>query len=116
QSTFTTDQEGQITVSLPPGRYFFQEIRLPYGFAPDLDAGNQPIRRYDFTVTTATTNDSPIVTAYNRRLSGDLIIEKTLVNDDGTELSEEQLAQLFEFRVTFSDGGTYAYQIKGEGE
>ncbi|MDT2725836.1 Cna B-type domain-containing protein [Lactococcus formosensis] len=116
QSTFTTDQEGRITVSLPPGRYFFQEIRLPYGFAPDLDAGNQPIRRYDFTVTTATTNDSPIVTAYNRRLSGDLIIEKTLVNDDGTELSEEQLAQLFEFRVTFSDGGTYAYQIDGNGD
>lgn len=56
QSTFTTDQEGRITVSLPPGRYFFQEIRLPYGFAPDLDAENQPIRRYDFTVTTATTN------------------------------------------------------------
>lgn len=29
QTTFTTDQEGRITVSLPPGQYFFQETRLP---------------------------------------------------------------------------------------
>lgn len=56
------------------------------------------------------------MTAYNRRLSGDLIIEKTLENDDGRELSELQGAQKFEFRVTFSDGGTYSYQINGEGE
>ena len=116
QTTFTTDQEGRITVSLPPGQYFFQEIRLPYGFAPDLDSDNQPIRRYDFTVTMDTTNDSPVVTVYNRRLSGDLIIEKTLVNDDGKELSDEQRTQLFEFRVTFSDNGTYEYQINGEGD
>ena len=116
QATFTTDQEGRINVSLPPGRYFFQEIRLPYGFAPDLDAENRPIRRYDFAVTTTTTNEHPVVTAYNCRLSGDLIIEKSLVNDDGRELSDEQRTQLFEFRVTFSDGGTYAYQINGEGD
>ncbi|MCO7129149.1 Cna B-type domain-containing protein [Lactococcus garvieae] len=116
QTTFTTDQEGRITVSLPPGQYFFQEIRLPYGFAPDLDSDNQPIWRYDFTVTMDTTNDSPVVTVYNRRLSGDLIIEKTLVNDDGQELSDEQRTQLFEFRVTFSDNGTYEYQINGEGD
>lgn len=115
QATFTTDQEGRITVSLPPGRYFFQEIRLPYSFAPDLDSENQPIRRYDFTVTEESNNERPIVTAYNRRLAGDLIIEKTLVNDDGHPLSPEQLAQLFEFRVTFSDGGTYKYQIDGQG-
>lgn len=116
QTTFTTDQEGRITVSLPPGQYFFQETRLPYGFAPDLDSDNQPIRRYDFTVTMDTTNDSPVVTVYNRRLSGDLIIEKTLVNDDGQKLSDEQRTQLFEFRVTFSDNGTYEYQINGEGD
>ncbi|EKF51044.1 prealbumin-like fold domain-containing protein [Lactococcus garvieae] len=28
QATFTTDQEGRITVSLLPGRYFFQEIHF----------------------------------------------------------------------------------------
>ncbi|MEY8444364.1 prealbumin-like fold domain-containing protein [Lactococcus ileimucosae] len=115
-TTFTTDQEGRITVSLPPGRYFFQEVRLPYGFAPELDGEQQPIRRYDFTVDTESNNEAPIVTAYNRRLAGDLIIEKTLVNDDGRELTEEQRAQLFEFRVTFSDGGTYSYQIDGQGD
>lgn len=116
QTTFTTDQEGRITVSLPPGRYFFQEVRLPYGFAPELDGEQQPIRRYDFTVSAESNNEVPIVTAYNQRLAGDLIIEKTLVNDDGRELTEEQRAQLFEFRVTFSDGGTYRYQIDGQGE
>lgn len=44
---------------------------------------------------------------------GDLIIEKQVENADGGELTEEQLAQEFAFTVTFSDGGTYVYQIDG---
>ena len=112
----TTDADGRISVALPPGRYFFREVRLPYGFAPDKDQQGQELKRYDFTVEPSTPNGSTVVTAYNRRLSGDLIIEKTLKNDDGRELSELQGAQKFEFRVTFSDGGTYSYQINGEGE
>ena len=116
EALWTTDADGRISLALPPGRYFFREVRLPYGFAPDKDPQGQELRRYDFTVEPSTPNGSTVVTAYNRRLSGDLIIEKTLENDDGRELSELQRAQIFEFRATFSDGGTYSYQINGEGE
>lgn len=116
EALWTTDADGRISLALPPGRYFFREVRLPYGFAPDKDQQGQELRRYDFTVEPSTPNGSTVVTAYNRRLSGDLIIEKTLENDDGRELSELQRAQIFEFRVTFSDGGAHSYQINGEGE
>ncbi len=116
QSTFTTDDKGRITVTLPPGRYYFLEILLPDGFGPDRDAQNHPLRRYDFTVYPESTNDKPIVTVFNRRLSGDLILEKRLENDDGKALSQAQKEQFFEFRVIFSDGGTYYYRINGEGD
>ena len=58
------------------GEYFFKKFDTLW-FAPDLDSDNQPIRRYDFYHYNGfTTNDNPVVTIYNRRLSGDLIIEK----------------------------------------
>lgn len=45
-----------------------------------------------------------------------LAVSKTIVNEDGTEPSQEQLAQEFPFTVTFSDGGTYSYTVLDDGE
>lgn len=43
-----------------------------------------------------------------------LTLEKTVVNGDGSELTQEQMEAPFTFQVTFSDGGTYSYSIDGE--
>jgi len=57
------------------------------------------------------------VTAEFRNLyrKGILEITKTIVNEDGSELTPEQLAQGFTFLVTFSDSGTYPYAVLDAG-
>lgn len=51
EALWTTDADGRISLALPPGRYFFREVRLPYGFAPDKDPQGQELRRYDATTS-----------------------------------------------------------------
>ena len=46
---------------------------------------------------------------------GGLEVSKTVSNEDGSELSEEQENAAFDFVVTFSDGGSYDYTV-GDGE
>jgi len=108
---YLTDEFGQITVNLPPGDYCFIETRpLISEYTYDLDDGGNQIRRYDFTVT-----DGPLtLEAYNRILTGNLAIEKTVVNADAIPLTAEELAELlFTFTVTFDDGKSYAYKVNG---
>ena len=114
---FVTDSNGRIVVDgLAPGEYFFYEIMPAPGFTFDLDEHGNPIRRFYFTILPSDTSGVVRISAFNRRLSGSLIVTKTVVNYDGTPLSEEQLAQQFEFVVAFSDNGTHYFRLNGTGE
>lgn len=103
---YVTDEEGRIVLHLPPGDYCLKETNLPPHYTFDIDEDGEPIRSYCFTVTGDETE--PIrVTAYNRRLSGQLMISKVVEGD----LEYHDVDLEFEFTVTFSDGGTYRYRI-----
>nr|WP_245341992.1 Cna B-type domain-containing protein [Enterococcus rivorum] len=108
---YTTDKDGKISVKLPSGNYYFEEVAPSIGYTFDKDADGKEIRRYHFTVTAFSTNELPIVTAYNQRQLGRLEIEKEIKNPTGDELTLEQRKESFEFKVTFSDGESYFYQI-----
>ncbi|MBQ3548798.1 MAG: Cna B-type domain-containing protein [Oscillospiraceae bacterium] len=109
---YVTNEFGMVCVQLGLGNYYFQEERAPVGYTFDRDGEGNAVTRYPFTVTA---QDTPItVTAYNIRLSGALIISKTVKNSDGTAVSEGQKETEFAFTVSFSDGGTYAYRIGDE--
>jgi pilin isopeptide linkage protein len=110
---YTTDQLGQIKLSLKPGQYYFEEESPAPSYANDTDSSGQEIRRYYFTVTTTSDDQQPIVIVYNVKKSGDLDITKTVKMADGSQLTDEQKDAVFEFIVTFSDGGTYNYRIDG---
>ena len=108
---YLTDIDGKITVTLPPGDYCFIETCPVSGYTYDRDSLGNELRRYDFTVAD---DEEPVpVTAYNLPVTGDLTVEKAVVNADGSPLTHEQLALDFTFTVTFSDGGAYAYRVKG---
>lgn len=109
---YYTDENGKIPVRLPPGDYYFEEAAPAPGFDFDRDEQGQRITRYPFTIT-GEEIESVVVTAYNIRRQGPLMIEKTVRNADGSPLTEEQIQQEFTFVVTFSDGGTYSYRIDG---
>lgn len=83
---YVTDENGKISVSLEPGEYYFEESTPAPGFTFDTDATSQRIIRWPFTVTGEET-EAVVVTAYNVRLQGALIIEKTVRNADGVRLS-----------------------------
>lgn len=108
---YKTDENGKISVNLPNGSYYFEEVEPPFGMTFDTEDG-QPKRRYYFTVTGDET-ETILIHAYNVVEFGSLSLEKIFQNSDGSELSEEQLNQEFSFIITFSDGGTYYYTIGG---
>lgn len=109
---YETDENGRISVQLPPGNYYFEEIMPAPGY--DFDQENGALKtRYEFTVTGEET-DPIVVRVYNVPLDGRLVVQKWVVNADNTPLTPEQQDQLFEFTVTFSDGGTYSYRV-GDG-
>lgn len=106
---YKTDKNGKISLSLSAGEYYFEEISPSIGYTYDTDENGEKITRYPFTVTD---NDEIItVKAYNVRLNGALIIQKTVVNTDNSPLTDMQKKTAFEFTVTFSDSGIYAYRI-----
>jgi len=109
---YVTNEDGKIEVTLKPGDYYFLETNPSPGYTFDQDKDGEAIKRYPFTVTESNAEDA-VVTAYNRKLSGDLMIEKIVENSDDSPLPGEQLDTEFEFTVTFSDGGTYPYLIDG---
>ncbi len=108
---YETDNEGRISVSLPAGEYYFEETDPGISHTFDEEEG-QIKTRYPFTVTGSETAVVQ-VKAYNPVLTGSLTVEKTIVNFDGSEVTEEQEKEEFIFTVTFSDEGTYSYRIDG---
>lgn len=104
----TTDDSGVISLQLPAGSYYFEEVSPPPTFTFDSQDGER-ITKYPFAVPENGT-ETVTVTIYNLKLSGSLSIRKTVENADGSPLSEEQLEKEFTFTVSFSDGGTYSYQ------
>ncbi|MCL2695179.1 MAG: Cna B-type domain-containing protein [Clostridiales bacterium] len=115
---FATNASGKITVEkLNSGTYKFVETHPGYGYGYDTDGGGNEIREYFFTITPDDAEGLAIVSvmAYNRRRKGGLEISKTVKNKDGSALTPEQLDKQFEFTVTFSDEGTYVYQIFKDG-
>lgn len=112
EAVFWTDEDGKIYTELPVGNYFWKEIYYTTGWGPDIDENGNSILTYSFEVTDDIEEDDPlIIVAYNLPLEADLEVEKIIVNLDGSELSESQLEQEFEFYIYFSDEGTYKYYI-----
>lgn len=109
---YISDSEGKIYVQLPQGDYYFEEVDPGSSHTFDTENGQRKTR-YPFTVIGNQTTEVTVVTAYNVPLEGPLIIRKIVQNADGSPLTEEQKEELFEFTVTFSDGGTYEYRIDG---
>lgn len=118
-----TDVNGSIYIEdLEPGNYYFLETQAPDGFTFDTDGTGNDITRYPFTVTpygtiiiTGEEREVTEVHVYNRRITSSLAIKKTVENADGSPLTLEQLEQVFAFTITFSDGGSYDFQINGVG-
>ena len=108
-----TDADGAIHTVLSPGEYYFREQTPPNNYGLDIDDYGHDVTDYPFTVTGAETEEL-VVTVYNRRLIGSLIVEKILHNRDGSEPTPEQLQKPFTFHITFSDGGTYDYTLDGQ--
>jgi len=111
---FFTDEDGLIVFSLPASSYVIREHSLPDGFGPEI-IDDEPITSWYFIIREneetgylelvidgEVVEDGRII-VFNRRLSGDLEVEKEVDNADGSQLTEEQLEQMFEFIVTFSD-------------
>ncbi len=106
---YVTDENGKISVQLVAGKYYFEEVSPSIGYTYDTDSNGKSVTRYYFEVVEQ--EETITVKAYNKRLEGDLLIRKTVENTDGAPLTDVQIKTAFEFTVTFSDGGTYAYKI-----
>ncbi|MDR2956818.1 MAG: Cna B-type domain-containing protein [Coriobacteriales bacterium] len=105
---FYTDAEGRIDYGkIELGSYYFVETNPTFGFVYDTDSQGLDITKYPFEIAALKTHT--VVIAYNQRLIAPLIISKIVVNADGSDLTLDQLALEFEFKVIFSDGGTYPY-------
>ena len=85
---YTSGSDGRIYApALPSGEYYFLETAPPPGFTYDQDEHGQTITRYEFTIVDASRPfDLLVLYAYNRPISGSLIIEKVVKNADGTIL------------------------------
>lgn len=103
-----TDDAGTISLRLPAGEYYFEEVSPPPGYTFDAENEEQ-ITYYPFSISEKQ-SEATIVTAYNIRLTGSFAIQKIVQNADGSPLYEEQLSKAFTFTVTFSDSGTYIYR------
>jgi hypothetical protein len=100
---YVTDQFGAIELGgLPAGDYLFREVNPPYGYNLDLDTRNHP-----FTLSEDTVDEHQYVyvAAVNSRRYGDLTVRKTVVNADGSPLTDEQKEQLFTFTIVIEGDG-----------
>lgn len=112
-----TDENGEITVALAAGDYYFEEKTPPKGYDFMRDEENAPIIRHTFTVTKAQEQRGKTIelTVENRKAKvGTLTITKTLKNSDGSGLTEAQTKKEFNFTVTFSKGGSHYYTVENK--
>ena len=70
-----TDENGEISVRLAPGSYYFVETAPAEGYTFDLDDHGRPVTRYGFTVPES--GKTVTVYAYNRPVSVEIRGEKT---------------------------------------
>ena len=106
---YVTDEDGKVNLSLPAGKYYFEEVSPSIGYTYDTDTNGAAIKKYYFEVTA---DSVPVtVTAYNKRMTGGLMIRKTVENADGSPLTDAQRSTAFTFTVTFSDNAAYPYRI-----
>ncbi|MDR2957092.1 MAG: Cna B-type domain-containing protein [Coriobacteriales bacterium] len=109
---YVTDAEGKILVTdLSYGEYYFLETNPAPGYSYDSDLEGEDVFIYPFEVTEA--NSLIHIYAFNKRQAGSLNIKKTLINDDGSDLTASQKLTEFAFQVNFNDGGRYKYRIDG---
>lgn len=92
---YTTDENGEIKLELDGGDYYFEEITPPLGYSYEQIDG-RICKKYPFDVA----ENEVIVTAYNQRVTGDLVLEKTIKNRDGSEITEEQKQAEFSFTLS----------------
>lgn len=106
---YVTDKNGKIHVSLPAGNYYFEEASPAVGYTYDKDKNGDIITKYEFSVKD---DDAKVVVkAYNTRVTGDLLIRKTVKNTDNSPLTDIQKKTEFIFKVTFSDSKSYKYTV-----
>jgi len=108
---YTTDALGKIALSLEPGEYYFEETYPGFGYDFDQDGEGKSIKIYPFIVKGD--EEKAVVTVYDRRQVGQLIVTKEVKNLPEGELTESQKSRKFTFTVTFSDGKTYPCRIDG---
>lgn len=111
---YITDKNGKISVELTAGNYYFEEVSPAFGYTYDKNNFGERITKYNFTVTEQ--DELVTIKAYNIRLKGSLVIQKTVENSDESPLLEMQEKIPFEFVVTFSDSKSYKYKIDDEEE
>jgi len=110
--TYTTDEKGNITLNnIIEGNYYFLETNPTADFTYDTEADGTLKKKYSFSTSEADSQRKINITAYNKRLPSQLIVTKTVVNADGSELTDAQKQIEFEFTVTFGDGKAYKYSI-----
>lgn len=109
---YETDESGKISVELPVGEYYFEEVYPGNNFGFDQENG-KPKTKYPFKIKKSDSNEVVTVKAYNVPLVGNLTVEKTVKNADGSPLTKTQKNTTFEFQVTFSDNGAYFCSIDG---
>ncbi|MDR0314488.1 MAG: Cna B-type domain-containing protein [Oscillospiraceae bacterium] len=111
---FLSDENGHVFPPfLDPGNYYFIETDPSPNYIYDIE-NDQPVNRYPFNITGLENITEPlIITAYNQRMIGSLVISKTVENENKRNLTPAQLDLEFIFTVMFSDDGTYSYSING---
>ncbi len=108
---YITDKNGKISLYLPFGSYYFEQAEPAIGYTYDTDEEGNQITKYPFDVTEE--DEAVTVKVNNIQLYGNLQIRKTVRNEDESPLTDDQKKIAFSFTVTFSDGGSYEYQIDG---
>ena len=115
---YKTNEEGEIWISdLTVGDYYFIETTKPAGHEFDRDEDGKLKNKYEFTVKKDAKNSLIYVDVDNIRIDSSLSIIKSIVNHDGSNISEEQLKEEFKFIVNFGndpdDKSEYKYSIVG---
>jgi hypothetical protein len=109
---FFTNENGMISVEgLNRGDYYFVEIDPTDGYSFDTDSNGEVIDTYPFKIVRK--HSTVRVDVYNWCQFESLTINKVVKNSDNSPLAKWQRALGFKFKVTFSDDGSYLYQIDG---